>query len=200
MGHPRDICHSLGLTSLCAQGRIGDGIWDRAAYFRSNHPGLSWQTTDGLGANVTRYATYLWEAAEEAANPNTRLVSRATADDASLATYRHAPGRTVPGAGGRARYQRQRPAAGDGGGDHCRTVNATIGLNGKKQIPVAGYIDVFLVEPSLDRTRCSGNKAPCKDKFTDANDVYVEVIGASGSGAGGGAGQITRRDVPYLIE
>ena len=48
---------------------------------------------------------------------------------------------------------------------------------------------MFLVEPSANRTR------------TSAGDIYVEVIGETSNGsAGGTAGQVVRKDVPYLIE
>jgi len=36
MGYPRDTCHALSTTGSCAGGRIGDGVWDRYAYFTSN--------------------------------------------------------------------------------------------------------------------------------------------------------------------
>jgi hypothetical protein len=78
---------------------------------------------------------------------------------------------------------------------NCRKAAADKLLNGKKSIPTAGYIDVFLVEPSIDRYRYDKNT-----QVSDRNDVYVEVISASGLGDGGTIGQITRRDVPRLIE
>ncbi len=83
---------------------------------------------------------------------------------------------------------------------------ATTGLNGKKTLPVAGFIDVFLVEPSIDRTRCTGcgtvtyGGTNYANAYGDQNDIYVEVIGASGTGEGGALPQISRRDVPRLIE
>ena len=36
---------------------------------------------------------------------------------------------------------------------NCKYANAHGGLNGKKTLIVGGYIDVFLVEPSIDRSR-----------------------------------------------
>ncbi len=54
--------------------------------------------------------------------------------------------------------------------------------------PVKKWIELFLVEPSLNRAR------------TDANDVYVEVISETTLGGGATAGQVTQRAVPYLIE
>jgi hypothetical protein len=56
-------------------------------------------------------------------------------------------------------------------------------------VPIIKWVDVFLVEPSLNRSR------------TQQGDIYVEVIGeTTGSSTTTTAGgQITRRDVPYLI-
>ncbi|MBK5264122.1 MAG: hypothetical protein JJE34_02645, partial [Alphaproteobacteria bacterium] len=68
-------------------------------------------------------------------------------------------------------------------------------LNGAAtDVPVLKWVDLFLVEPSFRRTRSS-------TVMTEATDVYVELIGETSSGmAGNTAGQVVRRDVPYLIE
>lgn len=193
MGHPRDMCHAYSSTTYaCAFGRIGDGAWDRAAYFRSNHPGVDWQTEPDLGPNVTRYQTYLWEAAD----PSRRGSIAATGTLSSYGTPQAgrcaAPGLDPDPAG----IDRRRITAAV---VNCRRVSQTPGLNGKKTIPVAGFIDVFLVEPSLDRTRCDGNSGGCGTSYTSRNDIYVEAIGVAGTGQGGSVAQISRRDVPRLI-
>lgn len=51
------------------------------------------------------------------------------------------------------------------------------------------WIDVFLVEPSLDR---STNR-------TSKDEIYIEVIGETVTAGNGDQGQLVRRDVPYLI-
>lgn len=200
MGHPRDICHAYSSTNYgCAYGRIGDGVWDRAAYFRSNHPGVDWVNDPDLGANVTRYQTYLWEAADAS-----RRGSKTSTSNSSLASW------GTPQAGicaapsvdpNPAGIDRRRVTAAV---VNCRRVSQTPGLNGKRTIPVAGFIDVFLVEPSLDRDKCSsgsncGNSDDPVDSYTNRNDIYVEAIGAAGSADGGSVAQISRRDVPRLI-
>lgn len=194
MGHPRDICHSLGGTSYpCAFGRVGNGTWDRAAYFRSNHPGLDWVNTEGLGAAVSRYQTYLWEAG----NPTDRLPNKAgsggfTAYNTPQAGQCVAPGLAPDPVG----IDRRRISAAV---VNCRKVSQNNGLKGKKSIPVAGFIDVFLVEPSMDRTKCTGNSGGCSASFSSRNDVYVEAVGAAGTADGGAVAQISKRDVPRLI-
>ena len=197
MGHPRDICHAFGPSYACAYGRIGDGVWDRAAYFRSNHPGVDWQNTTGLGADVTRYQTYLWEAGDVAS----RLPNKTVSGDPSLAAYNTpqsgkcvAPGLAPDPSG----IDRRRITAAV---VNCRKAAQDGLLNGKKTIPVASFIDVFLVEPSVARNKCDGNaKSGCTVEYTSANDIYVEVVGTAGSGEGSVPAQISRRDMPRLIE
>jgi hypothetical protein len=64
------------------------------------------------------------------------------------------------------------------------------GVNGNSDnVPVQKWIEVFLVEPSINR-----------GSVTNTGDVYIEVIGESQAGAGAAAGQVIRRDVPYLVK
>ncbi|MEO6255888.1 MAG: pilus assembly protein TadG-related protein [Sphingomicrobium sp.] len=208
MGHPRDLCHyfqdSSGNFPLCTSGRIGDGSWDRTAYFNANHPGVDWKNDPDLGANVTRYQTYLWEAQDTSRLPTNSI----SGSSPQLSQYGQPQAKCLsPGlAPDPAGIDRRRITAAV---VNCRYANAHGGLNGKKTLIVGGYIDVFLVEPSIARSRCSGTG--CSNTFTvngktyvnaygSANDIYVEVIGASGTGEGGGIPQITRRDIPRLIE
>ena len=72
-------------------------------------------------------------------------------------------------------------------------INCGSGLNGAAG-PLAPkkWVDVFLPEPSFRRT-INGTL------FTEASDVYVEVIGPTTLGGGSAAAQLIRRDVPYLV-
>ena len=76
MGHPRDKCHSLSINGSCTYGggtqtKIGDGNWDRNAYFRVNYGWTSaeWPTYVAMGSSPittstpTRYQVYQWEIA-----------------------------------------------------------------------------------------------------------------------------------------
>jgi hypothetical protein len=73
-----------------------------------------------------------------------------------------------------------------------------LSVSGKtSNIPVAKWLDVFLVEPSYSRTGGSGSN---KVAYTDQKEVYVEVIGSTGSGVDGTTNsQVVQRAVPYLI-
>jgi hypothetical protein len=53
---------------------------------------------------------------------------------------------------------------------------------------VEKFVDVFLVEPSLTRSR------------TDKADIYVEIKGEAEPLSETGAAQAFLRNVPYLIE
>jgi hypothetical protein len=187
MGHPRDICHSVSTSGACAGGRLGTGVWDRAAYFQSNYgASFPWATTPALGPNVTRYQTYLWE-----------LDNQINANPSGINKTYNVPN---PTGGGNAGSLHNKPVCQTSGvvtptGDIDRrrltvaVVNCT-GANaaaGKKTLAPVKWMDVFLVEPSWNRDR------------TTSNDLYVEVIGeASVTGPTGTTYQV-ERSVPYLI-
>ena len=199
MGHPRDICHASGENADCGIGnRLGNGWWDRGAYFRSNHPGLDWVNEPGLGANVTRYQTYLWEAEDVEARlkpPKITLVGNPekNAYSTPVAGKCHAPGLApVPN------------------GPDRRLVSAAvlnckaIGVHGRQtQAPVLKWVNLFLVEPAWNRFRCEDNDqaSGCNVKYTDKREVYVELVGERIVPSwGGSTTTVFRRDVPYLIE
>ena len=187
MGHPRDICHAVGFEAPCAAGpdlggRIGDGFWDRDAYFRVNYKYMTssaWQTATGLSSTATRFEVYKWELANPAQqNPQ-----------------------GVFGGKNGYHYPVCRPAAGADTPDRRRISAAVIncknlGLNGSEDgVSVLKWIDLFLVEPAFNRGAGADNR-------TSDKEVYVEVIGeTTAAGGNGSAGnQVVARDVPYLIE
>lgn len=184
MGYPRDLCHAFSAAANCvssANGRIGDGEWDIDAYWRVNY-GAAWsgQVATVISGRTypSRYEVYKWERANRP-NPETRVF---TSDGKDFRDYRTATCRpsTVPGSASVDR--RVLPVA---------IVNCT-GLNGKAQVAPLDWIDVFLLEPSLDRT-FDGTA------YTQKGDIYVEVIGRTGQGTGGTANQYVRRDKPFLV-
>jgi hypothetical protein len=66
-------------------------------------------------------------------------------------------------------------------------------------VAVTKWIDIFLVEPSFARS--AENASGHARRGTGAGDMYVEVIGETSSGgAGATAGQVVRRDKPYLVK
>ena len=207
MGHPRDMCHAVasGTAGACAS-PIGDGVWDRDAYFRANYVRSSgplprywtggtgagtWRNNTGLSATATRYQVYVWETANRGT----------TINGVAVLASRVASGN---GANALTSYGLPQCSAGQGFGsgqipsattpDRRRislaVVNCTANsVNGNStNVPVQKWLEMFLVEPSLSRAQ------------TNAGDVYAEVISETTSGAGATAGQVIRRDTPYLVK
>jgi Flp pilus assembly protein TadG len=194
MGYPEDKCHAFkdNGEGACTGGRIGDGDWDRYAYFKSNpvnYPTVTSTTTmntfltSTFGTTTpTRYQVYLWEMANSA----NRL-------------------KPQPAAGGRNAYSRPSDLAGEPGGvapsstQTDRRVLAVAVINCETEevgghtvdVNVKKWIEMFLVQPSVPRT--IGTR-------TDNADVYVEVIGLTQNATNAGAVQLVKKSVPYLIE
>jgi hypothetical protein len=199
MGYPRDKCHAISQNGSCSGDKIGDGAWDRGAYFRVNYGWTSaqWPGFIATGASPittstpSRFRVYLWEIA----NRGTVIGGKTI-----LASRKYGTGTN-----GETDFDQPvcSPLQGYGGGmvpggnnvDRRRISTAVINCNaynvhggGGTVYPVVKWIELFLVEPSLQRDR------------TDANDVYAEIIGQTQLGAGQTAGQVVRRDVPYLVK
>lgn len=208
MGHPRDICHSVNKTTagacvkVAANGSldwssIGDGNWDRDAYFRTNYVRADgsrwtngdWRTNTGLPANATRYAVYVWEISKRYSSTGVEVDGvRVLEQTPSTATgsQKVAIGKPVCS-----------PAQGYGAGTvpgatspDRRKISVAIvncqeqGVNGNSEnVQTVGFLEAFLVEPSIARAR------------NGRGDVYVEVVGASTTGV-----QLVSKKVPYLIE
>jgi len=204
MGHPRDKCHAVSQNGTCSGDKIGNGEWDRNAYFRVNYGWTSsqWPTNVATGLSPittftstrpTRFEVYQWEIANRGATigGKTILANRSPYGtqpgdkidhDQPVCSPLQTPATsgTVPGG---TNVDRRRISAAV---LNCNAYNVHGG--GGTVYPVLKWIDMFLVEPSLQRDR------------TDANDVYVEIIGQTQMGAGQTAGQVVRRDVPYLVK
>jgi Flp pilus assembly protein TadG len=184
MGYPHDLCHAVKISSMTC-GVKGDGIWDRDAYFRVNYAGTTnWQALTGLPANASRWDVYSWELTHRSMTVAGKLVGI----DAPLVKGNEAafsfPVSQPPGvAASASQADRRRIAAAV---LNCQALN----IHGKTtNVPVPTWLDLFLVEPSLDRG--SGANA-----FTDKKDVYVEIIGTTTASS---ANLVIRRDKPFLI-
>lgn len=215
MGHPRDKCHAVSLNGTCTYNgvtpsKIGDGQWDRNAYFRVNYGWTSteWPTYVGQGVasarittfsatRPTRYEVYLWEIAnrDTVIGGKTILAARTwgtggnppTDYDKPVCSALQTPstGGIVPGG---SNVDRRRISAAVLN-CHARDVHG----GGPTVYPVLKWIELFLVEPSVNRGSGASQR-------TDPNDVYVEIIGETSNGGSGlTAGQVVRRDVPYLV-
>jgi Flp pilus assembly protein TadG len=196
MGYPRDICHSFSVLGSCAKGRIGDGNWDRFAYFKTNsvsYPEVASLTKANTAAfntllngwfgtpTPTRYKVYQWEMA----NAASRLLSQATPNGGFTAYSNPANLSGEPS-----------PAISPSATQIDRRVLSVAVINcdaedvsgHTEDVNVKKWIDIFLVEPSVPRVR------------TENSDVYVEVIGLTQNASNEGAVQLVKKSVPYLIE
>jgi hypothetical protein len=206
MGYPRDECHAVSTGGSCSPNlKIGNGTWDRNAYFYVNYGWTAAQWPGYLNSGVasarittstpTRYQVYQWEIA----NRNTTIGGRtilgprsysiagppagtAMDYDSPVCSPLQSPSTSgiVPGGTNVDRRRISTAVV------NCQAWNVHGGTG--TVYPVIKWIELFLVEPSLNRPR------------TDANDVYAEVIGETQSGAASTAAQVVRHDVPYLIK
>jgi hypothetical protein len=191
-GYPRDICHAFSVTGSCTPfvsgvgNRVGNGDWDRLAYFRS-HPvdypevtsvaSMNSFLTSNFGTTTPiRYQVYLWEMQHAAARLHTNVnVSGLKASSQPVCAP---PGITPSSSQVDRRVMTVAVVNCTAEGVHGRTS----GVNVKK------WIDIFLVEPSLARDR------------TENSDVYIEIIGATENATDEGAVQLVKKSIPYLIE
>ena len=183
MGYPRDMCHAVSLTGVCAGGIIGNGVWDIDAYFLVNYSwsNATWKSNTGLTDGAKRYDVYEWELNHPAQADQMQTVSGGK-KGYSYPTCR-APG-ILPDDETPDRRRLSVAVI------NCKAQN----LAGREtDVTVAKWVDVFLVEPAYPR----GNGP---DARSTNGDIYVEYIDETSSGANGETiGQVVRRDVPYLI-
>ena len=182
MGYPPDECHMTSGAGSC--GVTGDGHWDRNAYFRVNYgwDALTWQAQTGLSASATRYQVYKWERANT--DPNGKGIG-VPQRDGSTKNY----GFGQPATGN--------PGAAPANNQEDRRVMAIAVLNCQAlsvhgmstNVPVATWMDVFLVQPAWSRPG-----TPFGSK-----NIYVEEIGATTRTANDVNPTVLRRDRPYLI-
>ena len=198
MGHPRDMCHAVdpAVSGACT-GPVGNGLWDRDAYFRVNYRRSNgsywdsdqWKANTGLGTTATRYQVYEWEIAHigqsidgvtvlgpnpVGATGNTRVAYGQSVCSAGEGFPPISPTATTPD-------RRKLSVA---------VINCIAqGVSGNStNVQVKEWLDIFLVEPSLNRAR------------TNTGDIYIEVIGRTNNATDEGAVQLIKKSVPYLIE
>lgn len=201
MGFPRDKCHSTGTTPVapCASNGIGNKDWDIDTYFSVNH--ASDGMTEAMVQNwagrsciypsvcsnfISRYDVYQFELAKGYTATRTSVESNKNAYSTPQCGTGLPSSSTV-------KDRRVLPVA---------VVNCIHnGLNGNKPIQnISGWVDLFLVEPSLNRTYTTGSgKNKVTTKYTDPDDIYVEIIAAATTPAGNNAFQYyQRREVRLL--
>jgi Flp pilus assembly protein TadG len=188
MGYPRDMCQAVTQSAQTCT-IMGDGNWDRNAYFKVNYGWTNqaaWTAGTGLGATATRYQVYQWEDAHPSVTVSG--ANKGVGDPQVLSGNKAAFGRPAAGIAGIPLSPTDRRRI------SIAVVNCiAINLHGKTtNVPVPKWLDVFLVEPAFQR----GSGA---NTFTDQKEVYVEVIGPTGADSANTA-QVVQKSVPYLVE
>jgi len=196
LGYPRDLCHALPIGSQTC-GVVGDGNWDRDAYFRVNYGWTTqsaWMTATGLSSNATRYDAYNWEVQHTSVSVGGKNygINVPQVVQGKITGFGN-PATGHPGL-----------APSSSSNDRRRLSVAVLNclalsVHGKTtNAPVTRWLDVFLVEPPFNRSSGSGAN---KKNYTTDSEIYAEVIGDTGSGQGGATtAQVVRRDVPYLLQ
>lgn len=221
MGHPRDECHAISQNGSCAGGRMGNGVWDANAYFRTNYvrtvatangaagsrwTATNWQANTGLSptaprlvpgtttpnpAYASRYNVYVWETDHRG-----QLVDGVTV-----------LGPSPVGASGNTLVDYRKPV--------CSPLQGYgSGLVPNSTTPDRRRVSVAVVDCLANNVKGSSTGVPVEkwvDVFitepslararTSDGDMYVEIIGESvAGGSGSTAGQVIRHDTPYLIK
>lgn len=174
MGYPRDRNHAWPNPNIENE-RFGSGIWDKDAFCRVNYPSDLTARATCMGF-TTRYEVYKWERS----TPNYRNFNSSgayTDFKSPMCLPGRAPSPTNPD-------RRVLPVA---------IVNCSLLGGGRQTIHPIGWMDVFLVEPSVDRKKGGTS-------YTGKDDIYVEVIGKTTQGAADSGSQVVRRDKPYLVK
>lgn len=193
-GFPRDSCH---ISGTCTGGNFGDGSWDRASYFAALHSGQLATAAAWAGkttSTITRYDVYEWELADSA----NRMKAQPT-DSTDYSTYKQIKGANAtytftnqcayptpknapPGVAASSTQKDRRVLT-------VAAVDCT-GFNGKSTANVKSWVDVFLVEPSLDRTT---------PYATQKAQIYGEIIGVAKQPNGQSAFQFYLKQRPRLL-
>ena len=197
-GFTRDSCH---YTGTCAGGNFGDKNWDRTAYLAANHPGITAATVaaavggTATAATLTRFQVYSWELANKATgklDPQEVGTTPAPAikSQGSNKTYTFKK---------QCAFNKAKLASSNYPAQKDRRILPIISANcdnlkGKGSAFVDFVIlqvfDVFLTEPSLDRT---------VPGTTENKEIYGEVIGPAAIQGGGSGFQYYSRSRPYLV-
>ncbi len=197
VGFPRDTCHYGTCAGTGFAANVGDGAWTRQAYFTANHVGMESAAATSAGkafASLSRYDVYKWESTNAAtllttpqrtvsiASPSTpKPKNNPTSYDWTVQTQCGYP--AAPAA--RTAYPKQKD----------RRVLPIVAadctaISGKTSFDKLRAFDVFLTEPSEDRTYPG---------TTNGKEIYGEIVGPSSTAAGGSGFQYYSRNKPYLV-
>lgn len=196
-GLPRDSCHYP--SESCSDQKFGDGVWDRDAYLGPTHNTNATTVAAAVGktaSTLSRWDVYQWELATN------RLAAKQIDLTPTPIPFKE------QGNSGKGKYTFTNrctyptpingtgvPASSTQKDRRMLTVAAVdcTGMNGKSDVIVKQWVDVFLVEPSLSRT------TPQSPYASDKEQIYVEIIGVAKRPNGQSAFQYYLRQKPRLL-
>jgi Flp pilus assembly protein TadG len=197
-GMPRDTCHYP--SESCSGAKFGDGAWNRNAYLGPTHGTDATTLASSLGktpATLTRWDVYKWELADpsrrapKAIDVTPNPIPFKEQGNSGKGTYTFTNRCTFP-----------QPVNGTGVPSSTSQKDRRVltvaavdctGLNGKSDVIVKQWVDVFLVEPSLSRS------TPQSPYATSKEQIYVEIIGIAKRPNGQSAFQYYLRQRPRLL-
>lgn len=203
-GFTRDTCH---IGTGCTGGNFGDGNWDRTGYFAKLHSGALATAATWAGKSSTattgptalnRYDVYKWELSNTGTLLKTQQTDTTDYNSSSRNYYRKDKGaNSTYTYTNQCAYPFPKNGTGVAPGANQKdrrvlTVAAVdcTGLNGKGNVTVKNWVDMFLVEPSLNRTT---------PYTTGQSQIYGEIIGVTKKPNGNTAFQYYLRQRPRLI-
>lgn len=197
VGFPRDGCQYTNTCGTGFAGNLGDGSWTRQAYFDANHPGMenAAATSAGKGFSaLSRYDVYKWESS----NAATLLAKQRTVSIDPVSTPK--PNAKNPTSWDwTIRTQCGYPAAPSTRTSYPKQKDRRVlpivaadcsAISGKTNFEKLRAFDVFITEPSADRTYPGS---------TDSKEIYGEIVGPSSTAAGVSGFQYFSRNKPYLV-
>jgi len=185
IGFPRDTCH---LSGTCAGGLIGDKIWNIAGY-QASHPNVPIGLT-------SRYQIYKWERD----NPGSGLTNELVNTGDSVSWSCNGP---CNGTNGNSQWTAKwtnycsypNPLKGTyhATAKDRRIITVAVvdctGASGKSTLDVTAWMDIFLTEPSWDRT----------SPVTSRQDIYGEIADVGTTPLGGNGFQYYSRNKAVLL-
>ena len=182
-GLPRDTCQINGTSCGQPSLKFGDGAWDRNTYVTANFGTTTTASAIATAAGttaalLTRWQVYTWELADKAA----RLAKKATNLTPSPIPYKKIGNTGTGNYTFTNRCEYPQPKTGTGVAatstqkDRRLLTVAVVdcaGASGKFDAHVLRFADMFLVEPSLDRS------TPDSPYATGKEQIYAEIVGVA---------------------
>lgn len=203
VGFNRDDCHYSNTCGTGYNANLGDGNWNRTAFFAQNHGGNAGPAATFAGKSedkLTRYDVYRWELADAAARLQPKSFVTTVRDPPPPAVTKN--GRYKWTVTNQCTYSQPMYGSTAYPAEKDRRILPIVAANcenlkGKgtafEDYVILRVFDIFLTEPSENRKNAAG------EKVTDEKEIYGEIIGPAEPLGGGSGFQYYSRSRPYLV-